>query len=551
MRLNKNFLILFVIVAFGLFFRIYQLSSVPPSASLDEASIGWNAYSILSTGKDEYGYKFPILLRAFDDWRPALYVYFVVPFIKIIGVDVLAVRLPSAILGSLSVLITFFLVAELFSKYKYKNYLGLMSAFLLAISPWSIYISRLGHEANAGFLFGIFAIFSFLRFKNTLGSICIYLASVFSVLSFYSYQSEKIFIPIMIITLAILFRRELWKKRKHVILALILGFIILSPILKETLSPNGLIRLKGTTAFDVDQSQYVQAAIERLEAKRDGDLIKEVVNNNRIVSAKIFFGNYLSHFSPIWLFSNTGLDSFKAPGIGLLHLFEIPLIPIGVFFLISRKFDKKIKILLVVWIFIAPIGGSISTGAPQAMRFYNVLPTFQLLSSLGFIYLIGLLKKDGARKAFVAVFLVVAAVSVIYFCRQYFIEFPKTSSASFQYSLSKAVPYVLQNNLTFNKVVFSNRRNLGQSYMFFLFYSRYDPVLYQVEGGTGSGGFEKFHRIGKYEFGTVDLKNISKGVLYLANPYPSEAPTEGDKYFYRKNFDDLDGNTSITAFYIK
>lgn len=549
MTLNKTSLILFIIVAIGFFFRIYQLSNVPPSASLDEATTGWNAYSIMLTGKDEYGYKFPILLRAYDDFRPALYVYFVVPFIKVLGVDVLAVRLPSAILGSLSVLITYFLVVELFFKYKYKSYLGLMSAFLLSISPWSIYISRLGHEANAGFAFTILAIFIFLKFKNTLKGSLLCLSSVFFALSFYAYQSEKVFIPLMVIALAFLFRKELMQRKKYLIISIAVGLIILAPVLKETLSPNGLIRLRGTTAFDITQPEYTQAATERLKAKQSKDFVKEVVNNNRIISTKIFLGNYISHFSPIWLFSNTGLDSFKAPGVGLLHLFGIILIPVGVFFLMSGKFDKKIKILLIAWIFIAPIGGSISTGAPQAMRFYNVLPTFQLLSSLGFIYLISSLKKDMSKKAFAVVFFALAVVSLAYFSKQYFIEFPKASSASFQYSLSKAVPYVLQNNLTFSKVVFSNRRNLGQSYMFFLFYSKYNPVSYQIEGGTGSGGFEKFHRIGKYEFDTVDLRNISRGVLYLANP--SEAPAKGDKYFYIKNFDDLDGNTSITTFYIK
>src|SRR3990167_8737038 len=97
----KKFSWLFLlIIVVGVFLRFYQLVSVPPHPSLDEVSIGYNAYSILKTGGDEYGTKFPILLRAYDDWRPALYVYLVIPFVALFDLTVLSVRLPSVILST-------------------------------------------------------------------------------------------------------------------------------------------------------------------------------------------------------------------------------------------------------------------------------------------------------------------------------------------------------------------------------------------------------------------------------------------------------------------
>ena len=103
------------------FFRLYLLSSVPPSASLDEASIGWNAYSLLETGKDEYGSLFPILLRAYDDYRPALYVYFVVPLVALFGLTAWVVRVPSVI-SSLGVVIFGYCIGrEVFYKEKYRE----------------------------------------------------------------------------------------------------------------------------------------------------------------------------------------------------------------------------------------------------------------------------------------------------------------------------------------------------------------------------------------------------------------------------------------------
>src|SRR3989338_6504816 len=109
----KKFSIFAGIIFLAVFLRLYNLSNVPPSVSLDEVSIGYNAFSILKTGADEYGVNFPLLLRAYDNWRPALYVYLVIPFVKIFGLNVVSVRLPSVILSVLTVVATYFLVKEL------------------------------------------------------------------------------------------------------------------------------------------------------------------------------------------------------------------------------------------------------------------------------------------------------------------------------------------------------------------------------------------------------------------------------------------------------
>ena len=235
-----------LIILLASFLRLNSLNSVPPSASVDEVSIGYNAYSILQTGKDEYGAKFPIILRAYDDWRPALYVYLVVPFVKLFGLSVFAVRFPSVILSVLTVVATYFLTKELF-----KNSLKIpeVASLLLAISPWHIYISRLGHEVNAGLSFFIFGFLFFLLRRS-------YLSVLFFGLSFISYQSEKFFIPLFVLILVFLYKKVFFEQKKSFIIATFLGFIILIPFIKETLSPNALIRLKGTNLFNSQQDRF-------------------------------------------------------------------------------------------------------------------------------------------------------------------------------------------------------------------------------------------------------------------------------------------------------
>jgi len=105
--------IFITIIFIAAFFRFYQITIVPPHPSLDEVSIGYNAFSILKTGVDEYGTKFPILLRAYDDWRPALYIYLVVPFVKLFGLSIFAVRLPSVIMSILDIVGIFYIAREL------------------------------------------------------------------------------------------------------------------------------------------------------------------------------------------------------------------------------------------------------------------------------------------------------------------------------------------------------------------------------------------------------------------------------------------------------
>ena len=62
-----KFLILFLIVILAFLLRFYQLSTNPPGLNLDEVAIGYNAYSILRTGRDEYGKFLPIVFRSHDD----------------------------------------------------------------------------------------------------------------------------------------------------------------------------------------------------------------------------------------------------------------------------------------------------------------------------------------------------------------------------------------------------------------------------------------------------------------------------------------------------
>src|SRR3989344_7148639 len=181
--------LLFLIIILAALLRLWNLSDNPPGLTWDEASLGYNAYSLLQTGKDEYGNSWPLTLKSFGDYKPALYAYLDVPFIYLFGLNEFAVRLPSAIFGILSVLVIYFLSLKLF---KIKS-LALLSALMLAINPWAIQFSRPAFEANLALFLNLLGVY--LLIKGFTDKAYMVISAFAFGLSLLSYQASKIFVP--------------------------------------------------------------------------------------------------------------------------------------------------------------------------------------------------------------------------------------------------------------------------------------------------------------------------------------------------------------------
>jgi len=170
MKINqrKINILLFIILILAAFLRIYKLSSIPPHLTSDEAALGYNAYSILKTAKDEYGNFLPIIFKSFGDYKPGLYVYLTVPTVVLFGLSEFSVRLPSALAGVLAVWLIYKLVNYLFPDKKYSFFsfrfsLGDIAALMLAISPWHIHFSRGAWEINMSLTLTLLGIYFFLK----------------------------------------------------------------------------------------------------------------------------------------------------------------------------------------------------------------------------------------------------------------------------------------------------------------------------------------------------------------------------------------------------
>ena len=531
--MNKKILIFLTfifIIASAL--RLWQLGKVPSSPDWDEIALGYNAYSILQTGRDEYGKFLPIMLRSFDDYKPALYAYLAMPSIGILGLSVIAVRLPSAVFGILTIFAVFFLVKELFKK----DSIALLTSFLLAISPWHIQFSRVAFEANVGLALNIFGIlFFFKAFKRPW---FLLLSALMWGLSLHVYQSEKVFVPLLIAILVFSFRKEfLTIGKKYIYTSLMIFTIIFLPLILFTLTnKDALSRAKTVSVFS--NASIIEANTEKIARDRaNNDILGLVLDNRRVEFAKYVAGGYLSHLDFNWLFIKGDIARHHAPGMGLMYLIELPFLLVGIYALIFGYFSKAIKIFTVLWFLIAPIPASVTNDIPHAVRTINFLPVFQILTAIGIISAITTISnikfpafaKASAGRQISNVCIKYIIFSVIfsffifnfsYYLNQYFVQQNYFHAKYWQYGYENIVNYVASVQKNYNKIIVSNTATMDQSYMFFLFYLRYDPHKYLSEGGTLTGKIEGKNRFANFEFRKFNYnEEDEKNILLIGSTF--------------------------------
>lgn len=543
-HMNRRVLIVLIcIFLLAAILRLYNLSNVPPSPFLDEVSNGYNAYSLMLTGNDEYGKHLPLLLQAYNDFRPALFVYTLIPFIKILGLTVFAIRFPAVILSILSILCMYFLTQELLI-YAYSekvkreqiSIISLLAMFLFAISPWDIFSARVSVEINmslAYFIFGTTTFFYSLNKRNNkkLSNLAFYGSVILYTIAFYAYHGIKVFLPFFAVGLALIFYQDLFKRKKEVLVSSIIVIILLLPLIIAFMKPGATVRFWAVNNY-VQQTGIISQSAQRiLFDKTHHDSIGEIIDNRRVLLSMNVVVSYLKNFDPEWLFmEQAGSKSYTVPDVGPFYLFELPLFLLGIYFLIrENNFSKKIKLLLLIWILASAIPSGISTESPQLNRMNTMLPGFILIIAFGLYTLLQEVNKLANKNIKNISFTLVAAIiglSFIWFVHAYFVEYPYLESESYQYGIIQAFTYANAHQNEYQNIVVSNEDEFLESYMYYLFTTKYNPKMYQEAGGTHSAFFTDMHVIGKYDFRnpnlytaqTMKAKKKGQTILYLVNP---------------------------------
>ena len=513
-----------VIVLVGGLLRLIWLDKYPAGFNADEAAFSYNAYSILKTGQDEWGtvwWKLPIIgLKSFGDYKLPLYSFLAIPSIKIFGLNEFATRLPNAIVGTLAVLVIYFFVKQIYLK---GEVVGLVAAFLLAISPWHISLSRGAFEANLGTFFLPLGLLLFLRQKY-------FFAAVILAFNMYSYHSARLLTPLILVVFILFFRpRHL---TKFVITFLILALPTLFSLVGVASS-----RIRDVSILSPTDNWQAVAA-RRFTARNWGlpDTLARVFSNKLVYSTSVFGKNYLSYFSPQFLFTQgAGEPNYgMIPGRGVMYYPDL-LFLLGFVVLIIKRSHKSYLLLLLL-LLISPLPAALAKGSGStAYRAAVMIPFIIAASTLGALYLFELLKPNKKIIILAFAFLI---LNFAFFVEDYLYHAPQINGPAMNYGWKELMPRLKPFADRFPDVRFS--RSLSEPQIFVAFYSQMNPDAYQKFSNSWpdfqSQGYKFLDQydgyfLDKYRFGDIYPKDpVTHPVLYVGKD--SDFPPDFPEYFH-------------------
>ncbi len=518
-RLIRNTTLVLVLLTFiGGFLRIYKLGEVPVGFHADEAYFGYNAYSLLKTGRDITGHFLPIHLESFL-YSPGGYSYLIIPFLVFFDLSPLAVRLPAAIIGTATIISYIFLVRKIFSQEKYGTLIALITTFLLTISPWHTNLSRAAAENVIVIFLMCLGLFLYLRWIENTRFFALLFSFIFFASTYLFYQAPRAFLPLFI-PFVIFFLSPKLKLKKYFLVGLFYLFFIVLPLVIIITSDTLSYRLRMLSVFNYPKTQ---ALIE--EAIAEDGLSFQPVTLTRIFHNKItgytseVFDTYMQHLSYNFLFKDEGLPArYRVPNMGLLYLFELPLIAAGLYSIVRLR--SKGGFLCIVWVLLGFIGSALTyDDVPNLQRTLLVLPALQVVGGVGAVTLF----KSLPSKVIPIVVLgsiIVVLYFVSYYLHQYFIHQIIHKPIYRQEGYRELVKVVNKLLPQYQYAAITTRH--ASPLIFFLFYSKYDPGKFQQEIKKQKHNFlvEDFGKVSidKYIFYTdecADKTKLKESVLYV------------------------------------
>ncbi len=503
----KKYLPIILILILASVLRFVALDKFPAGLNADEAAIGYNAWSLIQTGKDEHGVSWPLVFRSFDDYKPPVYFYLVLPFVKLLGLNIWAVRLPSALLGIASVFLVYLLAKVFVPKNKYFPF---FSALLLAISPWHLQFSRGGWEVNAALFFILLGLWSFFKGLDKFRYFYLFVISL--VISLYTYHSARIISPLLALSLVLIYRQPLFvnlkgKKLKTIILAAVLGLLMSLPLAGQLLSKEGQSRFAGVSVFS-DTGPLWQA-LELRRAHPEINLFVKIIHNQYLSYGLRFVKNYLSHYSPRFLFiDGDEIARSKVPGMGQTYLLLFPFYVLGLFALC--RLDIKGKIFIFAWFLIAPFAAALTFQSPHALRAQNMVIPLTFISALGLAIVfkfLARLKNKWLFSLHVLGVLLFGGYSTGRYLHLYYNHYSKELPYAWQYGFDQIADYVRENETKYDKIIISDRYD--QPYILMAFFLKYPPQTLQKElvmTPRDKFGFSTVRQFGKLEFRAINYR---------------------------------------------
>lgn len=514
----KTKLFLIVIILIASLLRLWNLKANPPHLTQDEAALGYNAYSILKTGKDEHGEVLPIVFKSFGDYKPGLYVYLAVPFVAAFGLTETAVRLPSALSGVVAVYLLYMIVYELFQKKKIyvgNKTLGLVAALVLATNPWHIHLSRGAWEVNVALTLTLIGIYFFIcGFKNAR---YFYAAALFFSSTLLTYQGAKLSTALVVVSLLIGYWNEISKlvKNKSTIFIgpVLLGLLVSVPIILS-LFQGKTGRLDVYSVFSYPRkTEDVQSFLEQSATKK-GSLEYYLFYSEPLYFTRVILEHWFNHYSGRFLLFDGDWQNPRNTVVnhGVLLMADGFFLLIGTGALLKNS-TRKQKIFIFAWLFLSPLPAAFSRDQIQALRAFNEVVPLVIITAVGIVAF--------ARSKFTKfIAFAIYIGSMVYLLDAYFVHNPVHNGRYYQYGYKEVVQKISPIQKNYNKIVV--QQSYDQPYIFFLFYQKYDPQKYQSQNNYAANEVGDVGLVSRLD--NIEFKDIywphdrgEKGTLFAGN----------------------------------
>lgn len=481
---NTHIFALIGIFLLALFLRIYNLESLPYGFHFDEVKAGWNAYSILKTGMDDKGNKFPLYYDSFGDFRPMGIFYAIIPSLLIFGKSVFAVRFPAALIGALTIFPLFFILKELSPK-NYKS-LGLIAAILLALNPWHIVISRATSEAVISLFLAIFGIYFLIKTIKYNRWKDVFLSVLFFGISYFFYHSIKLLAPIFVMTVIFMDWSYIHLGKKYFkplsVFIILVGLTLFSLNSSESRGRMSQVSLKSD--FQVSYE------IQKMPAEEGPNnvFIARSFHNKPASYLRRLMEEYKNYFGTEFLLGDSSRPiRYTVPYIGLLTYFDFAFLILGLATLLKHKEIGLFGILLLL----APIPAAVTNeDTPNLHRAMFMIPFLIMIETYGVYFLF----KTKKWVKFVTVFFVIGYVgNFVYFYHMYTIH-QKFSLASYyrdggNVELSQTLNKIKNN---YDRIVLTNYPD--NLLIWVAFFGDVNPKDFNKNVVKNSSGYETFSK---------------------------------------------------------
>ncbi|MFG2917720.1 glycosyltransferase family 39 protein [Kitasatospora sp. NPDC048298] len=484
--LQKSTIAITAITVIAAILRLWRFPDLPGGLNQDEASAGYETFSLLTHGTDRWGNPWPVYFPSWGSGQNVLLSYLSVPVVGLFGLSVLSVRLVPVLLG-IGAVPLLYVALRRFADLP----AALVGAGLLAVTPWHVTASRWALESNILPFFLLAGVTTLgYAYTSSRPRTLIPFSLVLLALALYAY-GVAIFVVPVIVGLYLCTRYRTVLKHPVPVGLSMLGFLVVGgPLLLFILVNNVLHR-------SPDFISSLPFSVPKFPSSR----LDQITNGQDLAELNTHFVTSGFNDGYLWTVPN---------GFLALGVIGIPLAALGVHFAARTRSPETNLFTFwlvgaVILLFVVPANGNRA----------NAL--FIPLIALTAIGVSGLYRSMTDRKTGRAVVAVIMATAVGYatlFFHDYTTRHPKQIARAFGEGFDDALKSA-DGARNPNEPVYVSER-LPLNYMETLFFLKADPQDFQANSDvkTVDGVFQVRNYRHYYFFGNEP--SLDSAPSYLA-----------------------------------